>query len=523
VRDARTSGSIAGWATLVSDPAWRRGGLQVDVRFAGRRYQATATGEPASVLAPLLAGERVEVHGDLRRVTGRGREALARRHVGARLQVARIARVDRGGAVPRFSNTLRRTLGRGISSMAPDERALFMGIVLGDDREQSAIEVDDFRAAGLSHLLAVSGQNVAFLLAIAAPLLSRLRLRGRLVGGLAVLIGFGVLTRWEPSVLRAVAMAGLALLATTLGRPASSVRLLGLAVIALVLVDPMLAGAVGFLLSVGACAGIALLAPWLERRLPAPLAVTLAAQVGVAPVLLPIFGGIPFVSLPANLLAVPAAGPLMMWGLAAGLPAGLVGGRFATVLHLPNRALLWWIATVAHRAARLPLPQLTARWMPALAAGGVAVVLIRRARARPRVSASVLLVAALLVGGLAVSTRSHQPDGREITRGARLWAGGGAVVVEVSGADPGQLLEALRQAGVRRVDLLVLRSGGSSAARLAEAVRHRGPVRLTLAPVGHHVPGAQVLAPGQSVSVGPYVARCTANRPRLTVRIGSTR
>src|SRR5206468_3695597 len=102
---------------------------------------------------------------------------------------------------------------------------------------------------------------------------------------------FGVLTRWEPSVLRAEAMAALALVGTTLGRPVSGLRLLALAVTAVLLVDPLLVRSVGFLLSVAACTGIALLARPIARVVPGPrrlaaaVGVTVAAQLGVAPVL----------------------------------------------------------------------------------------------------------------------------------------------------------------------------------------------------------------------------------------------
>ena len=59
-------------------------------------------------------------------------------------------------------------------------RSLYTGLVIGDDREQPADLADAFRGAGLTHLLAVSGQNVAFALALAGPLLRRLRLWPRL-------------------------------------------------------------------------------------------------------------------------------------------------------------------------------------------------------------------------------------------------------------------------------------------------------------------------------------------------------
>src|SRR5436189_94520 len=77
---------------------------------------------------------------------------------------------------------------------------------------------DDFRGAGLSHLLAVSGQNVAFVLALAGPMLRRLGLRVRLPATIAVIAFFALVTRFEPSVLRASAMAALAVTASTMGR-----------------------------------------------------------------------------------------------------------------------------------------------------------------------------------------------------------------------------------------------------------------------------------------------------------------
>ena len=83
-------------------------------------------------------------------------------------------------------------------------------IVFGDDRGQSELEQFRFRASGLGHLTAVSGQNVAFVLVAASPLLRRLRLRWRWAATVALLGWFAVVTRLEPSVLRAVAMSAVA-------------------------------------------------------------------------------------------------------------------------------------------------------------------------------------------------------------------------------------------------------------------------------------------------------------------------
>ncbi|HEV7888388.1 MAG TPA: ComEC/Rec2 family competence protein [Acidimicrobiales bacterium] len=361
----------SGTAVLAGDPQPAWGGLRMEVRMGGRRAEASARGPNAARLSEALAGERVDLTGVLRPVEGKARAYLARRHIAARLTVQEVGRRRPGPAPMRLANGIRRTIMRGAEVLPGQQRALFAGFVLGDQRAESDATKDAFRASGLGHLLVVSGENVAFALALVRPALRRLRLGPRLLAALAVLALFGLLTRGEPSVLRAEAMAAIAVAVATLGRPASTHRLLCLAVTGLLLVDPLLVGSVGFLLSVAATAGIAWLTPWLHRRLPLAVAVTLAAQAGVTPVLVGVFGSVPLASLPANLLAIPAAGPVMMWGLAAGLPAGILGPEAAALIHLPTRLLIGWVALVARRFADAGLPEARA---PVLAGAAAAVV-----------------------------------------------------------------------------------------------------------------------------------------------------
>ena len=251
-----------------------------------------------------------------------------------------------------------------------------------------------FRSAGLTHLLVVSGANVAFVLALAAPALRRFGLRGRLGGGIGVLVVFGTMTRWEPSVLRACAMAACSMTALHLGRPTAGLRVLALAVIGLLLADPFLVHSVGFLMSCGASAGIAVLAVPLAARLPGPrwardgLGVTLAAQIGVAPVILPVFGSMPAAALPANLVAVPLAGPLTVWGLTAGVVGGIVGRwspEAAAALQLPTLVLVRAVLGVATLAARLPV-QVDGRGALGLVALSAVLAATRRARPARRVA-----------------------------------------------------------------------------------------------------------------------------------------
>jgi competence protein ComEC len=208
-------------------------------------------------------------------------------------------------------------------------------------------------------LLAVSGANVAFVLALVGPLLRRLPTAGRFVAGVLVVVVFAAMTRFEPSVLRASAMALIVMTARASGRPVAALRSLCYAVVVLLLVDPFLLHSVGFQLSASACAGIALLARPIERRMPGPewmravLAVTIGAQVGVAPVLLAVFGSVEWIAPAANLLAVPAAEPITVLAI----PIAAVGSIvpfLARLAFVPVVALLWWTREVAHLSARAP-------------------------------------------------------------------------------------------------------------------------------------------------------------------------
>lgn len=368
---------------LVDDPVRRAGAVRTVVELDGGRYEVWARGSPARRLAARQAGEQVVVEG--RVVAHRGRRDAAR-HLRGRLEVDRVTGFDEGAPATRAANRLRALVAEGGRTLPPVDRALYTGMVIGDDRALPADVVDAMRAAGLGHLTAVSGSNVAFLMAVAGPALTRLRPRPRWVATVALLGWFVLVTRAEPSVLRAAAMAVLAATAFLLGRPASTVRLLALAVAGLVLVDPLLVHAVGFWLSVGATAGIAALSAPLSDRLPGPrpvaaaLAVTVAAQVGVAPVTLAVFGGLPLASVPANVVVAPAVAPVTVWGFPAGLVAAVAPDPVAAVLQLPTLACVRWVLLVARAADAVALPALTLWPAAALVLAGVVVAWRRPGR-----------------------------------------------------------------------------------------------------------------------------------------------
>jgi len=342
-------GHCSGNATVRTDPTWVGKGVGVVVQLHGKRYRVIAHGAPGAHLANRLAGEHVMVAGTCAKTTGPYSRYDRVTHVVGRMTVQSVSEeFSEGSIAVRAANRMRMALHDGVASMPYDLQALFAGLVIGDDRDQSREMVNQFRASGLSHLCAVSGQNVAYLLAALSPLLHRLRRNSRFIAILIILAWFVLLTRAEPSVLRAAVMAGLVAMNAASGTSMNARTILASTVIMLLLIDPMLAWSVGFALSVGATAGLA----WLSARLGhiigrhGMLASTLAAQVGTMPVSFFVFGYVPVVSLIANPLALWVAGMVMM----VGLPLALLASLLTPLVPLVSWAMtipVAWVAGVA--------------------------------------------------------------------------------------------------------------------------------------------------------------------------------
>ncbi|MCU1458381.1 MAG: ComEC/Rec2-related protein [Actinomycetia bacterium] len=368
---AQSMHSVVLRGTLVGDPDPFRFSTSALVRVTNldgaavpaRTVLVRASGDLMGQLGILGAGDRVRLDGMLEPLEGW--DAYQRwRHAVARLELRRIEAFTATGApLTRVADAIRGRVLEGTRGLPASERALLAGFLLGDTRSMSAGTKATFRDAGLSHLVAVSGENLAFVLALASPFLGRMPRTGRLVGGIAVIVVFGTMTRWEPSVLRAATMAVLALLARYSGRPASAARLLALGAGLLLLIDPFLVHSVGFELSCAACAGIAFLGPPVSARLRGPawfreaLGTTFAAQLGVAPVQIPIFGSLPLVALPANVLAAPLVGPITVLGLVSSVVADVFGARSTPgrIVALPVFVLVRLLEGVATASARFPL------------------------------------------------------------------------------------------------------------------------------------------------------------------------
>jgi competence protein ComEC len=283
---------------------------------------------------------------------------------------------------------------RALASLPPERAGLLLGMALGDTSLLPRHLEAAFRAAGLTHLMAVSGANLAVVLGAglwlaAAAGAARPVLAAVGVGLVALLV---LLTRWEPSVLRAGVMAVLVLLGVVTGRGPGGRRALCLAVLVLLLADPGLAGALGFQLSVAATAGVLWVGPlatravprWVPDRARSAAGITLGAQVVALPALALALGRFSPASLPANLAGLPLAGGPMLLGMVAAVAAPPAPALSTLACRLADPFLVGLIA-VARWAAGLPGASLTLsgplRAVPAAAA--LAVVLAAAALRSP--------------------------------------------------------------------------------------------------------------------------------------------
>lgn len=383
------------------------------------------------------------------------------------------------GLVQDAAGSLRAGLADSAARTLPDRPAgLLPGLVVGDTSAMDPALVEEFRVAGLAHLTAVSGANVAIVVALVLwPLRARAvdRRWQALAAGLAI-AGFVVLARPGASVLRAAAMGAVAVLALASGRARAAVPALAATVLVLLLLAPGLATDVGFALSVSATAAIVLLAPGWSRalrrhRAPRPLAdavaVSAAAGVVTAPLIAGLSGLVSLVSLPANLLAAPAVPPATALGVLAALvspAAPWLADGLTWLAGWPVR----WLVVVAERAAAVP--DGATGWpagtrgavLLAVVLTGVVWALRRWPRLRPLALAA--LVGVVLVGWplRQLSRGWPLPDtivvACDVGQGDALVlpTGPGEAVLVDAGPDPALIDGCLRRLGVQRLPLVVL-------------------------------------------------------------------
>lgn len=401
--------------------------------------------------------------------------------------------VEEPSGAQRFAGELRGGLRAATEGLEPDARALLPGLVVGDTSRITPELDEAFKATDLTHLLAVSGANFTILLALLigppgraqhaerrglAPRLG-IPLRATAVLGGTLSLGFVIVCRPDPSVLRAAACGSIALLAIATGRRRSLIPALATAVLLLVLYDPWLSRSYGFLLSVLATGALLTLAPrWSaalqRRRVPPRLAEALAAagaaQAVCAPVVVVLSARVSLVAVPCNLLAEFAVAPATVLGFAT-LTTALWAMPVAKALAWCASWPAGWIADIACTGAALPGAGVDwpDSWPGALLLACVTVLLVligRRLLRHPWLSGACVVLLLLVLVQPAPLTRvitGWPPPGWrfamcDVGQGDAmvLAAGDGAGVVVDAGPDPVLIDQCLRTLGITRIPLVVL-------------------------------------------------------------------
>ena len=406
---------------------------EVEIAGAPRRLRAPGAGGladrwavPVTLKVMTLDGRRIA--GDARlvimggtaweharpgqrlRATGKLRPAAPGESAAGILSASSAPGVLRGpGPLQQGPGELRRAFTAAASRYGGDASGLLPGMVTGDTSALNPELEGAMKTVGMTHLTAVSGANCSLILGTLLLAARTLRLP-RPAAAAASLAGLGLFVLMvgpDPSVLRAALMGSIGLASVAVGRAARGLSLLCVAVIGLLLAEPVLATSFGFLLSVLATLGIVVAGRRIMEWLPPPVprwaaacvAVPLSAQLfcGPAIVLLqPQFGAY---ALPANvaaavlvapvtllgtaalalLPAVPAAADVLMAGAAAF--AGAVAGIARFFAALPGAALPWpegafGVATMALFSATV----LAAAWLALHPAAAVRIALAAHAR-----------------------------------------------------------------------------------------------------------------------------------------------
>lgn len=378
-------------------------------------------------------------------------------------------------------SNIRQAFIQNTAAVDAESLALVLGLSIGERSATPEKLAADMKTVSLTHLMAVSGANCAIVAGVIFLALSKIRVSRfvrAMISTLAI-VGYVELVGPEPSVVRAGFMAITVVLAVSVGRKPTPISALGFAVLCLLIIDPWLAVDFGFLLSVGATAGILILTPALyerlKRKLPRyfalALSVSIGAQVFCLPVLLQLQDGLPTYSVLANVLAEPLVAPVTVLGIAACSLAWLLPGVSVLLTYLASLAT-WCIAQLSHYFAALPWA--TLNWLSGAIASLVAVLIavllliwLKTKNHKWRTLSAVTLIIILACTSMAQIpikrvASSWPPNGWQVVQcdvgqgDALVLRSGQSVAVIDVGRDDEPIDECLTELQVRRIDLLVL-------------------------------------------------------------------
>jgi ComEC/Rec2-related protein len=305
--------------------------------------------------------------------------------------------IDKGGRIDRIRSGLRGSFRQALARIGKRSAGLMQALILGVRDSLAPEEADAFKAAGCSHILALSGEHLSVLavLAIAGlkPLFGPVRAR---LGGAVLASLFMWIVGPGPSLVRAVLMVWIGAIALALDRPQDWLTALALAVLVMVPLDPSGARSLSFTLSYLAVWGLVVLAPrfsfLLGRILPPFLresaSASLAAQTAVSPLLAFSFGYLQFAGILASMAAGPIVTLMMWWGMGTGLVCSALPSAASLAAPVSDSlyGVLMGIMNAAAAVPTLPLPSVITRVAASVAVAGLAAMVYARPYAEYRAS-----------------------------------------------------------------------------------------------------------------------------------------
>lgn len=245
-----------------------------------------------------------------------------------------------------------------INKLYPEPHASFMaGLITGSRRGIPQHLLDDFQITGLTHIIAISGYNIAIVIAVISGAFFFLPLKWRFAPSIFAIVAFTFFVGASPSVVRAAIMGGLGLFALQVGRQKHSlIAILFTAALMTAWNPKVLWYDAGFQLSFLSVLGLSYLAPFLDRifacvpkvlGLRESLQMTVAAQLAAVPLIVVLFSHFSIIAPLANIVVAPFIPLAMLFGF-----AGTVVSFFFEPLGLLIAYLGWGALEVIIRATK---------------------------------------------------------------------------------------------------------------------------------------------------------------------------
>ena len=288
---------------------------------------------------------------------------------------------NRTGMLARVVHDIRRNIVTRIRAILTEDIAnLCTGLLVGEKSELSEDIQETFRKSNLSHMLAISGAHISYILLGITTLIQRLKFHKRWSKVILIFffIFFMALTGFTASVTRSCIMVILQLLASILFRKSDVYQNLAISSFIILLINPYTLLDIGFQLSFGGTIGIIIFSKKLQKsgkqkkriymnklleivekswqKIKEMCIVTLSANLIIIPIMVYHFNTISFTFFISNLLASPILGISLILGMILILSLLIV--PLAKILSLFLQPILQLLIWIAEFSSRLPLSQI---------------------------------------------------------------------------------------------------------------------------------------------------------------------